>query len=91
MNFYRQKKLLDTKNIRRNYGIKNTDGEFNAVFMQESLTKYTSDLLKEAKLAAGALSYKYPGYTINGEVRVKILEGAKYIAIKSVKDLQKIK
>ena len=91
INFFRQKKLLNTKKIKPNFGIKNSEGEYNNIFMQESLTQYTSDLLKDAKLAASALNYKYTGYTINGEVRVKLSDGAKYISIKSPMDLKKIK
>ena len=74
---------MDSKIIKKNYGILNPDGTYNSIFMQESLTKYTSDLLKEAKFAASALKYKYTGYTINGEVCVKLSDGAQSISIKS--------
>ena len=91
LNFFKQKKLLDSKKIKTNFGVKDNEGIYNKIFMQDSLTQYSSKLLKDAKIAANALNYKYTGYTINGEVRVKLSDGAKYISIKSPLDLKKIK
>ena len=61
------------------------------IYFQESLTEMNGQLLKLAKDAARANNYKYPGYTIKGEVRVKLNDSAKYIAITSKKDIDKIK
>ena len=58
--------------------------------MQESLTRMNNELLKSAKQVASALDYKYKGYVINGEVRVKSADGEKFIAIKCKSDLKKI-
>ena len=57
--------------------------------MQESLTRMNSDLLKAANQKASTLDYKYKGYVINGEVRVKSADGEKFIAIKCHSDLKK--
>lgn len=61
------------------------------VFLQEALTEYNTVLLKEAKIAASALQYKFAGYVYNGQVRVKLSEGAKFIPIRSKFDLNNIK
>ena len=70
----------------------NKDGKLKLIkiYMQESLTEMNGELLKLAKDAARASNYKYIGYTIKGEVRVKLNDSAKYIAIKSKKDIEKI-
>lgn len=67
----------------------NNNNKRSRVFMLESLTKTNGDLLKEAKEFAKGLNYKYPGYTVNGEVRVKLSDGSKHIAIRSKSDLDK--
>ena len=61
------------------------------VSIYESLTEENSSLLKEAKRVAKDLNFAYPGYTMQGEVRVKLCVGAKHIAIKSMADIKRIK
>lgn len=61
------------------------------IYMQESMTEYNSYLLKEAKVAAQALNYKYAGYFYNGQVRVKMSDSSKFISIKCKSDLKYIK
>ena len=41
------------------------------IFLNESLTPTNRRLLKEAKRASRQHNYKYKGYKVNGEVRVK--------------------
>ena len=60
------------------------------IFMQESLTRMNSELLRLAKEVAGGLHYKYAGYVVEGQVRVKIADKAKFIAIRCKSDLDKI-
>ena len=61
-----------------------------SIYMQESLTRMNSQLLRKAKEVAGGLQYKHKGYVIDGEVRVKIADNAKHIAIRSMSDIDKI-
>lgn len=62
----------------------------SSIYMQESLTQLNAELLKEAKVAASALQYEFPGYVTNGEVRVKLNKSAKFIAITCKDDINKI-
>ena len=62
----------------------------NLLFLNESLTRTNRTLLKEAKTISKQLNYKFTGYTINGEVRVKRNEKSEHIAILCKKDLLKI-
>ena len=57
----------------------------------ENLTKMNADLLKEARIAATHANFKYKGYSVNGEIRVKLSDGATHIAINDKSDIQKIK
>ena len=60
------------------------------VSIYEHLTKLNSDLLKKAKDRAYANNFKYRGYTVGGEVRVKKSDQGKFISIKDYGDLDKI-
>ena len=60
------------------------------VYMQESLTRYSSDLLGKCKLAASALNYKFPGYVIRGQIRCKKNETSSYLRIRCPSDLLNI-
>ena len=48
-----------------------TSNNESLIFLNESLTPTNRRLLKEAKKASRQHNYKYKGYTVNGEVRVK--------------------
>ena len=48
-----------------------TGNNESLIFLNESLTPTNRRLLKEAKKASRQHNYKYKGYTVNGEVRVK--------------------
>ena len=48
-------------------------------------------ILKEARKASKNLKYSCPGYTINGHVRVKKLDGDEFIPIDNKNDLRNIK
>ena len=62
----------------------------NHIYIQESLTHYyTSELLAKAKEKAKRLRYKYPGYIVKGQVRVKKEEGADPIHIRCISDIEK--
>ena len=43
----------------------------NLLFINESLTHTNRVLLREARSISKQLNYKFTGYTVNGEVRVK--------------------
>ncbi len=62
----------------------------NFIYMQEHLTKRNKDLLKAAR-AALKNDYDFPGYALNGEIRVKCTENDKYIVINSEADIEKLK
>ncbi len=64
--------------------------DLNYIYMQEHLTKRNKDLLKAARFALKD-SYEYPGYVLNGEIRVKFSESDKYIVIRSEADIEKLK
>lgn len=61
-----------------------------AFYIQEHLTRYTAELLKQTKIKARLCGYKFPGYVMNSEVRARKVEGGRYIVIKEMKDLDKI-
>ena len=65
------------------------DGK-HAIYMQEHLTKFTKDLLKEAKETFTALEYEFPGYIKDGEVRVKRREDDKPMSIRAKTDISRI-
>ena len=103
LNFYSQKKKLvsikptDIVDSGVNNHVDDDDEvslpgltKINHIFVNESLTRTNRILLKEAKSISKALQYKYPGYTYNGEVRVKKSDNSEYIAINCKKDLDKI-
>ena len=49
------------------------------VYFSDSLTSYNGQLLKEAKVIAKELNYKFAGYSVRGEVRVKQNEDSNHI------------
>ena len=61
-----------------------------SLFINESLTHTNRILLKEARSISKQLNYKFAGYTVNGEVRVRKSDHSEHIAILSKKDLLKI-
>ena len=60
------------------------------IYMSESLTSLKIMLLREARKESRRLKYEFPGYTVNGQVRVKKTKGSEYIPINSKQDLVKI-
>lgn len=60
------------------------------IYMQESLTKYSSDLLKELKVASTEKKYKYTGYIFNGQIRAKKEDDAKFVRIRCRSDFAKL-
>ena len=67
-------------------GEPNTD-EDQPIYMQEHLTKFTKDLLKEAKETFTALEYEFPGYIKDGEVRVKRRADDKPMSVRAKTDI----
>ena len=51
--------------------------------MNESLTSMNRMLLREARKESKRLKYEFPGYTVNGQVRVKKSKSSEYIPINS--------
>ena len=86
--------VRDPSESKRAYNLRgkssDTSKSKNFIYLQESLTRMNNELLKSAKKMASTLDYKYKGYVINGEVRVKSADGEKYIAIRCKSDLKKI-
>lgn len=77
-NFYYQKSKLKTLHIAQltddeyPYPDPEIEREANTfIYLNESLTPENRDLYIKAKKAAKAKHYKYPGYTIKGQVRVR--------------------
>ena len=61
--------------------------ENSYIYMNESLTSMNSVLLREAKKESKRLKYEFPGYIVNGQVRVKKSKSSEYIPINSKQDL----
>ena len=59
-------------------------------YLNESLTPMNSYLMKETRKLTKPLKYKYPAYTVKGEVRCKKIDNSKYIKIRNINDLKKI-
>ena len=70
---------------------KDWTNEYPRLNVVEHLTNMNNELLKAASIKARALQYKFPGYVLNGEVRVKRTENSHHISINSNSDLVKIK
>ena len=60
----------------------------SSIYLQEHLTTYNKDLLKEARAVLHD-THQYYGYVKNGEVRVKVSENDKYTIISCFSDIQK--
>ena len=72
---------------------KSWDNLHPRIMMQEHLTHANAMLLKYARTKAKQLHYGYPGYVVEGQIRVRKKEGMSFISIKSIKcerDLAKI-
>ena len=67
-----------------------TSNNESLIFLNESLTPTNRRLLTEAKKASRQHNYKYKGYTVNGELRVKKNDHDDHIAIQCLQDLEKI-
>ena len=55
---------------------------------QQCKTQENCKLLKEAKREANKLQYQYPGYTVNGEIKVRKSVNEDHISILCKSDLQ---
>lgn len=60
------------------------------IFQNESLTETNKKLLIGTKNLAKCLHYRFPGYTVNRQVRVKKSEISEYNVISDIEDLNKI-
>ena len=58
--------------------------------MSESLTSMNRMLLREARKETKKLKCEFPGYTVNGQVRVKKSKRSEKIPINSKRDLVNI-
>ena len=98
--FYRQKKRLFK--VRANHIMKPNNNEdhsdsevslpglereYSYIYMNESLTSMNRMLLREARKESKRLKYEFPGYTVNGQVRVRKSKSSEYIPINSKHDL----
>ena len=57
---------------------------------QDSLTKYSGELLKEARTRFGKLNYEFPGYVVDGHVKVKKRKTDRPIRIRCMADINKL-
>ena len=94
-NFYRRKKKLFK--VQANHIVKpnnedHSDSEISLpglerensyIYMNESLTSMNRMLLREARKESKRLKYEFPGYIVNGQVRVKKSKSSEYIPINS--------
>ena len=102
-NFYRKKKKLFK--VRANHIVKpnniedHSDSEVSLpglerensyIYMNESLTSMNRMLLREARKESKRLKSEFPGYKVNGQVRVKKSKSSEYIPINSKHDLVNI-
>jgi len=103
MQFYAQRKKLmghtpaslglvesDDEVTVRGATARRDEEEGKNIYITESLTSMNGELLRQAKEIAKAKHYKFFGYTVNGEVRVKKTEGSDYIPIKCKAHLENI-
>ena len=65
--------------------------ESHGIYIQEHLTKYSKDLLKEAKETFSTLNFEYPGYVKDGEVRIKRTADCKPQVIRCRTDIKRFK
>ena len=102
-NFYRQKKKLLKVQANHIVQINNKDHSDSEVSLpgleqengyiymnKKSLTSMNRMLLREARKESKWLKYKFPGYTVNGQVQVKKSKSSEYILINSKQDLVNI-
>ena len=68
----------------------NVQVDITPIYMQDHLTSTNKDLLKLSKTELENLC-KYPGYVIDGEVRTKVSDGQKFLPIRCVSDVYRIK
>ena len=92
-NFYQQK--MSIKNIKSSATVNQSAGDQDEapvqnIYINESLTHENCKLLKEAKREANKLKYWYPGYTVNGEIRVRKSANKDHISFLCKSDLDKI-
>ena len=57
---------------------------------ENSLTPMKRILLRESRKESKRLKYEFPGYTVNGQVRMKKSKSSEYIPINSKQDLANI-
>ena len=61
--------------------------ENSYICMNGSLTSMNRMLLRKARKWSKSLKYEFPGYTVNGQVRVKKSESSEYIPVNRKRDL----
>lgn len=66
------------------------DDEYRYIQIVESLTNFNANLLKMVKEKTKGLNYEFPGYIINGQIRVKKTEASKYTVIRKKSDIDKL-
>ena len=97
MNFYHQNKRfysLHAKGFVEKHYDDNESGHsktYGPIYLNKSLTPQNCLLLKEVQKVSKNQRYKYPGYTINSQVRVRKSDGDEFIPINNRNDLRNIK
>ena len=97
-NFYQQKFKVKTlianqfsDDAEEEEHLKSNDIEpTQTIYINENLTRKSRELLKLTREEAKKLKFKYNGYTVKGEIRVRKNESSGYIVIWSKSDVQKI-
>ena len=86
-----EKLLSDEEEVSFNYvDAARASEDAGKIFLTESLSELNGELLRQAKEIAKPAGYKFYGYTVAGEVRVKKTENSRFISIKYFDDLAKI-
>lgn len=68
----------------------NREERGDGIFMQDSLTHYSSQILSLVKDATSKLNFKYAGYVFNGQIRAKKGDTDKFIRFRCVSDISKL-
>ena len=61
--------------------------ENSYIYMNKILTSMNRMLLRKARKESKRLKYEFPGYTVNGQVQVKMSKSSECLPINSKQDL----
>ena len=76
--------------VNQSAGREQDEATVQNIYINESLTQENHKLLKEAKREANKVKCRCPGYTVNGEIRVRKSANEDHISILCKSDLDKV-